>query len=883
MGLFPSLANSELSRLARGVFGKLVVLALVAVPSIYAGLLTYSNIDVTRHLDTVPAAVVNEDRPTTTTGADGKKQRVDLGRVVAGRLATDDSPSNLDWTPTDARGARAGLEDGTYYAVLTIPADFSASAVSTADADRARPAQLQLRTNDATSYLAGNIASSVANAVTSQTGDELTKTYLNRIYLGFNDIQAQLTKLASASDELADGVGSLATATTTLRGGSRDLASGVDRLAFGSAQLADGLDRLDAGAGRLATGVGTLADGNRRLADGLGSAAASVFELPAQTAALAKGARTLASGNAELARGATTLSSGLDEAAAATRALPGQATALADGAGELGSGVRRLTTGAGALATGAQGVAAGGTALADGAGRLADGARRVDTGAGAVAEGVDDLARRQTDVASGAAEYTRAVDGLAASCARSGAEAAFCARLSSAAENGGSLREGTAAAASGAADLRRGAAAVAAGTDELAAGAAPLRSGADELRAGATRLSTGADGFGDGVSALEGGADSLEQGLRRLAAAAPTLGQGVTRAAGAADALASGATRLSTGATTLSGGLTRLADAAPRITTGLSTAATSADRLADGAETLDASTGQLTAGISRSAQAGTRLSTGAASAASGAHRLDAGVAQLSAGVGKLDDGATRLAQGAAQGAKAVPTYDSDARSRLSGVVAEPVDADNTRLHRVPTYGTGIAPYFLALALWVGGMSMFFMLRPFARRVFATTAPTWRITLAGLATPVLLGVLQALALTAVVVFWVGIEIASPWRFLAFALLASVTFVAINHALNALLGPPGRFIGLLLVVVQLASAGATYPIESSPTVFQVLHPLLPMTYVVRAFRSLIAGGDLHLVSSAVVLLAWAAVSVLASALAAHRGRSWDVTKLRPATAL
>lgn len=177
------------------------------------------------------------------------------------------------------------------------------------------------------------------------------------------------------------------------------------------------------------------------------------------------------------------------------------------------------------------------------------------------------------------------------------------------------------------------------------------------------------------------------------------------------------------------------------------------------------------------------------------------------------------------------------------------------------------------------MGLFFMLRPLPQRAIASTAPSWRVALAGFAPGALFGVVQALVLTAVLHWWVGISIASPWLFLAFAILASLAFVAINHALVAALGAPGRFVGLLLIVLQLSAAGATYPIETTPEFFQVLHPLLPLTYAVRAFRSLIAGGTLHLAPAAAALACWLLAALVLTVFAAHRQRSWSLARLRP----
>lgn len=881
MRLIPSMSSTELNHLARGWFGKLVVIALVAVPTIYAGLLVYSNIDVTNHLDAVPAAIVNEDRPATTTDADGKRQPVALGRAVTGKLVDSDSASNLDWRITDAEDARAGLDDGTYYAVLTIPKDFSADAVSSADPDRARAARIDLKTNDATSYLAGNIAQAVSREVTKSTGDQLTEQYLSRVFLGFNELHEQMGTIASASKQLSDGTGQLATSSVQLDDGAHQLSGGVSQVAAGNAQLADGLGAANSGAQRLQDGIGTLAAGNRQLADGLGTMSEQTAQLPQQSAALAAGTKELSAGNKRLADGATQLAGGLDRAADTTEALPGRIQQLAQGADRLSGGVTRLAGAANGLAQGATSVAQGGKSLAEGADRVASGAAQVRTGTDRLAEGAGDLATSQRRLADGTREYTRSVDALAAQCADSGADAAFCDRLAATAERGDDLRTGSAAAATGAATLNEGADTLARSTTALSQGADPLKAGAARLQEGSERLATGAGSFAQGTNDLTTGATRLGDGLEQFAAQAPTLGSGVRQAADAAQQVAAGTTKLADGAARLSGGLDRLAAATPTLVGGINTAATSADKLADGAETIDASTVQLTSGIGQAAAASRQLADGSAQAAAGAKRLDEGIGRLVTGVAKLDDGATQLADGTAKGVEAVPTYDSDQRSRLGTVVASPVGSDDTRLHRVPTYGAGMAPYFLSLGLWVGGMALFFMIRPYTRRSLATAASSWRIALAGFATPALLGVVQAVVVTTVLRFWVGIDMASPWRLLAFAVLASVTFVAINQALNALLGPAGRFLGLIITVFQLSAAGATYPIESSPGFFQAVHPLLPLTYTVRAFRSLIAGGDLHLASAAAVLCGWLVAALLVSAFAVHRARTWQVAALRPAT--
>ena len=133
------------------------------------------------------------------------------------------------------------------------------------------------------------------------------------------------------------------------------------------------------------------------------------------------------------------------------------------------------------------------------------------------------------------------------------------------------------------------------------------------------------------------------------------------------------------------------------------------------------------------------------------------------------------------------------------------------------------------------------------------------------------------------YWVDLEVAHLPALVVLAVLTSLAFVAINQALVAALGTKGRFLALVLVVLQLSAAGATYPIESSPEFFQALHPWLPLTYGVNAFRSLIAGGGLHVGPAVAALLAWILASWTVTVLAARSQRMWTPQRLHPHLAL
>ncbi|MBO3743192.1 YhgE/Pip family protein [Actinoplanes flavus] len=235
----------------------------------------------------------------------------------------------------------------------------------------------------------------------------------------------------------------------------------------------------------------------------------------------------------------------------------------------------------------------------------------------------------------------------------------------------------------------------------------------------------------------------------------------------------------------------------------------------------------------------TELPGGIFRLASGARQLDGGLTKLSkgghelaTGLGELRSGAGQLADGLADGAAEIPGYD-DAAHRAD-VLADPVSLDRDVRHPAGTYGVGFAPYFLALALWVGAMINYMLLRPLNRRYLMSGAPPLRVALAGLLPGVVMGAVQAGLLYAVVHFVLGLTPVHAAATLALMFGTAAVFAGIMQLIGAALGPAGRVMALALLMVQLTSSGGTYPVQTSPSFFQAVHPLLPMTCVVEAIR-------------------------------------------------
>lgn len=468
--------------------------------------------------------------------------------------------------------------------------------------------------------------------------------------------------------------------------------------------------------------------------------------------------------------------------------------------------------------------------------------------------GFSDIHSQIGDAAAGAAELSAGVDDASTGATRLADGLTDLAGGSSRVSAGASsLQSGATSAAGAGAQVATGAAGIATGIAAALDGARSLQSGAAVLSAATTGVASGAAAVNDGLQALATGYASMTD-AQRLAA--------ISQLAASSGALSAGATGVQGGATTLATATGRLVGSADA-GTGLATLDAKSHELASGAEGLATGLGTLSAGA-------TDLATGASAVSGGATDASAGAAALASGIAQLQTGSASLADGLGSGAQAIPTYTAAQADTLSAVAADPVELDAQRSNEVPATGYALAPYFMTLALWVGALAFYLMFPVLRQKLSARNLPAWRIALGSYLPGALMAVTQSLLVVVMVRFGVGIEPANLAGLAGIVLLTSLTFVAINQALIALMGPVGRFVALVLIVFQLASAGATYPIQTTPDLFQTVHSWLPFSYAVGAFRSLIAGGSIGVWPAVGVLSVWLLAALAVTTVAAGRAR-------------
>nr|BFE68533.1 hypothetical protein GCM10020092_018340 [Actinoplanes digitatis] len=214
------LAGFELRRFFRGRLPAAALVVVAVIPLLYGALYLYAFWDPYGHLNHIPAALVVEDIQATAT--DGTK--VQAGRDLADELIEREV---FDWHVTDARGAEAGLADGSYQIALRIPRDFSANLTTGPDADAVpKSAQLIVLSDDATNYLSGVFSRTAFEEVRVAAAQSAQVSYFDKMLIGFTDLKKQTQEAADGAGKLDDGLTDASTGADRLEGGLNNASRG---------------------------------------------------------------------------------------------------------------------------------------------------------------------------------------------------------------------------------------------------------------------------------------------------------------------------------------------------------------------------------------------------------------------------------------------------------------------------------------------------------------------------------------------------------------------------------------------------------------------------------------------------------------------------------
>ena len=237
------------------------------------------------------------------------------------------------------------------------------------------------------------------------------------------------------------------------------------------------------------------------------------------------------------------------------------------------------------------------------------------------------------------------------------------------------------------------------------------------------------------------------------------------------------------------------------------------------------------------------LANGLSEAKSGSQKLANGASLLESRSGALIDGTSQLASGADTLANKLADASNRIKIQPTGAttqqqIANPVKSEVTEKGNVPNYGYALSPYVLSLSLFVGAIVLN-VIYPI-RKTFSEQESVIRWWLSKASVAGVAAFMQATILMLVMVFFLGLTPEHPAHFIGAIYLTSFAYMSIVSLLVIVLDNPGRFLAMVLLVLQLGSSEGTFPIQTANGFFQAINPLVPMTYSIRALRQAISGG-------------------------------------------
>ena len=812
----------------------IILFGISLIPSLYTVLFLSSMWDPYGKLAELPVAVVNQDK-----SVSYNEETLAVGDSLVTGLKESDT---LDFAFVSQEEAEAGLEDGSYYMALTIPENFSENATTLLD-ETPQQMELTYRTSAGRSYIASKLTASAANEIKDTISDEVTAIYAETVFDQLQTVADGMTEAAAGSAQLSDG-------TVQIKEGNKSLTTNLETLADSTLSFRDGAETLAVGLQTYLNGVGQLDVGATALNDGAAKLAASmpalqtgVGKLNDGAAATTEGSASLSNGLSSLATNSLTLSTGMDT-------LNSGMSQLSEGGASLTAGLVALNT---SLTSAEQQAKL--TALQSGLDQMKNGLEMLDSQlqhsslSSDLATALSKLNGLSTTIASFQTELnniTAAADPVSNTAAI----------MDAIAQSGTELTPEQEAAVSQAVSAQLATVAIeqAGSIQTMASGLSALSglSGIDAtaigqqvaaLQSSVSNLSTGYASIYGGATTLVSGFGQIGQSSQALLAGAQSLQTAIGSAQSGSQKLADGMSQLTAGSEQLAAGGQKLTEGNAQVSTGLQTLNEQTGTLAAGATELQNGTQALADGTIQLVENGSLLTDGANQLADGAEKISDGSGQLADGSAQLNAGLITLLSGTDElGSKlldgSTALKEVHASENTYAMMAEPVIANQIETAPVVNNGTGMAPYMMSVALFVGAISLNLMYDSFTPRRYPKNGISWWVSKISVLASV--GICQALIMVGLLLTVNGLAPSSIGKMLLVTILTALVSVSIVMLFNLLFDKVGSFLMLIFLILQLSGSGGTYPIQLSNSFFEAIHPYLPMTYSIDAYRQLFGIG-------------------------------------------
>lgn len=266
--------------------------------------------------------------------------------------------------------------------------------------------------------------------------------------------------------------------------------------------------------------------------------------------------------------------------------------------------------------------------------------------------------------------------------------------------------------------------------------------------------------------------------------------------------------------------------------------------LVNGVSTLKSGNNQILNGS-------TELETGLSTLRNSSSSVKEGINNLSTGSTELRSGITTLKEAVKKGNE----EGKEELKKLDGLdkfAANPVKLAEKDVNKVDSYGTAFAPFFMSIALWVGSLMLFIILYYDANDRFKLLSRNANDKLKRTMCYLALAVFQGITLGVALLIGLDLRITNYLLYFISLILVSCLFESIMEALIINFGDIGKFLALIILVLQLAAAGGTFPIETVTKSFRWLNNLLPMKYTCDLFKETVISIEGNLLSKSLLII-------------------------------
>ena len=210
--------------------------------------------------------------------------------------------------------------------------------------------------------------------------------------------------------------------------------------------------------------------------------------------------------------------------------------------------------------------------------------------------------------------------------------------------------------------------------------------------------------------------------------------------------------------------------------------------------------------------------------------------------GKLTSLAATLSSEDSKDLSAVTNLLSEDPETIASFLSSPVKLDEKKIYPIENYGSAMAPFYSTLAIWVGAVVMAAMLKVTVadstkKKLFHPKEH--QLYIGRILLLIIIGFMQSALICLGDLFFLGIQCKHPVMFVLTGMFTSFVYVNLIYALTVSFGDIGKAVAVVLMVMQVAGSGGTFPIQCAPKFFQVVYPLLPFTHSMNAMRECIAG--------------------------------------------